>query len=471
MTYSIVDPEDYLDPQCIHPYELFDDEELIEMYYNELGVSGYENPCAQINYAEFITFLLEKTVIVKNSSGKLLFYNRNTGVYDEEDGSILGNIVRFLLDQPGYSIYSSRIKREVDQQLISYPMITLSKFNNGDVLTFRNMAFNVKKLAGVNFSPRHMNTIRIGYIYDPEMNQCPVFKSFIDVLTCGNVSRKILLQEITGYLFSPGNDAQRSFIFYGKARSGKSTYAKLCADLLGGVENGLVLSIPLKSLSSRFGLEGIDTARAIINSETGNNEVIDTTIYKAIVSGDNIGIEEKFKKQRTITAGCKILSFTNHYPQFTEIDPSVERRILIFPCDAVIGEDKIDTNLSKKLRKELPAIFNWAMVGLKRLQESGWKFSETEETKQLLKNYILRSDPLNDFITQYIREDCNAKFIKMCDIKRAFEKWSEVNNCGTKIKVTYNIFTDHIDGMGLKYTESAQNGYKGFKGLKMLKFS
>lgn len=462
-------PEDYINPKAIYVNIDWSDDAIVESYYNIIGVDLSANYPIVI-YSEFVPYFISNTSVLINEKDKKIFiYNRTKGVYEEKDSYNISSVVRFLLDQGGMSLFRKNVLAEFETQLNSYLTRQIKTFNAGNYITFNNQAYSLEEFKAVPFSPRHYNTVAIEYDCDPLNNTHPVFDKFLDDFTCGNKDLKILLQEIVGYLFWPNNDAQRSFIFYGPARSGKSTMAKLCTFLLGGEGEDRVIATPLSKLTSEFGLEGIETAKAYIVSETEKGEFVQTSIYKAIVSGDSVSLNEKHRKRTTVVPHCKILTFTNFLPNFSETDPSLERRILIFPCNADINKLSVDTGLLDKLKNEGTAIFNWAMEGLHRLKNSGWNFTETEETKSIVKNYVFENDPMYKFIADRIEQDSTAKFISNKEICDAYTKWAQDNGLPTKVMGFNKIFFSHLESLNFNVTKSRQKGYNGLIGISLKK--
>lgn len=457
---------DYLNPSADCSCYNWTDPKVVDQYYDSIGVDLSETK-PQIDYSVLVQYILKNTNIVRDESGNMYIYCRKDGIYECYDDFNIGNITRFILNQGQISVFSKRVLNEVEAQIKSYSIRIVKSFDNGPCYTFKNQSYNVDEFTAEIFNPKNYNRLKMGYECNPACVEHPAFDKFLDDFTCGDDGLKLLLQEIVGYLFWPTNVAQRSFIMCGPARSGKSTMAELLKLLLGGTKQGAVISTPLNCLSTAFGLEGIDIAKAIITTESEKDEKVQTALYKAIVSGDSVSLNEKHQKRKTIEPRCKLISFTNHLPQFSEADPSLERRLLIFPCRANIPRDKVDTELINKLQAELPAIFNWAMKGLQKLKKSNWLFNETAETKSLVKDYTFTTDPMYQFISDVIATDDSGKFIKFCDLQREYISWARNNGHDYKINRFGATFTEHLESKNYKIEKSRQKGYDGVKGITL----
>lgn len=462
-------PRDYIHPKIDLTGVDWNDENTFYNYYNIFGIE-ISDKGNRIDYSTFTSqFLKIVKIIVCESDMNLYIYNRRKGIYEEKNDYNLSSVFRFILNQGEIDLFKKYMLTEFETHLKSHVNVQIERFNTDEFLTFNNQSYDLNNFEAVPFSYKHYNTSEMGYDCDPQNNTHPVFDKFLDDFTCSNNDLKVLLQEIMGYLFWYNNDAQRSFIFCGPARSGKSTLAKLCTYLLGGEGKDNVIATPLSKLSSDFGLEGIEAAKAFIVTETEKGEKVQTSTYKAIISGDAVSLNEKYRKRTTVVPHCKVLTFTNHLPDFSEKDPSLERRILIFPCNADVNKLKIDVNLLDKLKQEAPAIFNWAMEGLQRLKKSNWQFTETEEVKKLTEEYVTESDPLYGFINEMIKVDEKPKFVRNQEFSSAYVLWAKNKSYPTTIKDFGKEFHSHLVSLKFDVTKSRQKGYDGLIGVSIKK--
>jgi putative DNA primase/helicase len=65
-----------------------------------------------------------------------------------------------------------------------------------------------------------------------------------------------------------------------------------------------------------------------------------------------------------------------------------------------IPEEKQDHALKDKLRGEADGIFAWALVGLRRVMERGWRFEETERAKAEMRQYMTESSNALAFVEE-----------------------------------------------------------------------
>ncbi|HHD2745555.1 TPA: hypothetical protein ACOTGW_003346, partial [Clostridium perfringens] len=76
------------------------------------------------------------------------------------------------------------------------------------------------------------------------------------------------------------------------------------------------------------------------------------------------------------------------------------RRLCMLHFKNVVKEEDRDFYLREKLKEELNGIFNWALVGLRRLKENNFRFSECNSSNKLLKQYEMELNPMILFFEQ-----------------------------------------------------------------------
>lgn len=75
-------------------------------------------------------------------------------------------------------------------------------------------------------------------------------------------------------------------------------------------------------------------------------------------------------------------------------------RFLILSCENVIPKEKMDSNLREKLFAERDITSSVAVQFLLNTIKNGYKFTESERTKQNRKEYEIRNNSLKLFLTE-----------------------------------------------------------------------
>ncbi len=219
-------------------------------------------------------------------------------------------------------------------------------------------------------TPRFLNTYALTFDYDPAATSPKVLSTFLDSVFGGDVERRDLLQELIGYLCTPGLEKHKMFALVGPPRSGKGTIARLVKQLVGRENYG---ATSLSGLGESHGLESIATKSVVILGDaaaTGRSPERALENLLQIIGEDDVDVNPKNKKQYAAKLPCRFLMLTNDLPKLPDRSEALKARTLVLKFTvSFLGRE--DQELNSKLAAELPAIFNWALDGLDRLRERG----------------------------------------------------------------------------------------------------
>ena len=96
------------------------------------------------------------------------------------------------------------------------------------------------------------------------------------------------------------------------------------------------------------------------------------SIFKAVVSGEEIEADHKFKDPFKFRPVSKLIFAMNELPRVEDHSNGFFRRVVVIPFNRTFNEDKRNRNLKYELeQQELDGIFIWALEGLYRLEERG----------------------------------------------------------------------------------------------------
>jgi putative DNA primase/helicase len=90
----------------------------------------------------------------------------------------------------------------------------------------------------------------------------------------------------------------------------------------------------------------------------------------AIISGEPIQIDRKYRDPITITPRCKIAWAMNELPRVGNMDDGIFRRVKIMELPE-IASDKRDPRVKEAVKESGAGILCWALDGLDRLRERG----------------------------------------------------------------------------------------------------
>ncbi len=410
-------------------------------------------------------YIFDCLTMAKSFSGDYI-YNFDSGSYEELSMVNMRSIYRCIMDQlsfAGFSFWDIKLNKQIEYWATSWPFLLLDKFNSKNYLVFDNCSYDLTNFKVVEHCADQYSTRHINYNYDANAC-CPLFEKFIREVTCNRDDLIVLIQEVLGYLLASHSKAEKAFIIIGSGRNGKSVMASVIKALIGS-EN--ISSTPLKVLGKEFGCEDLINKQVNLTTESDRNELVGTSVWKAIVSNDSVSINPKGRKRYTDTLDIKIVSFLNFFPSFGELDKSILRRLLVIPFDANIPPDEIDPHLIDKLVLEKQGIMNWAIEGLKRLSNNNWQFSYSKASDDLLNRLIIESDPLAQYIAEYVELNPEKKPVKYQDFHKSFNSFALKNGYETINRTFNRDFTDKLLSLGYIFDKVNIHGVQYIKGLRI----
>jgi putative DNA primase/helicase len=354
----------------------------------------------------------------------------------------LERVLRFFFDKIEVNIWSSILS-------YGYKSVLCNECWDMDDVTSAENYINVKNgllnLTNFKIEPhnyRIFTTNQIPVIYDAEKEhdskkECPEFLNFLDTIFDDHkpkTKQRLIkfIQEIMGYCLSNSVKAHKFFMFVGNGSNGKSVLCDVLTELAGGVGN--VSNVALRNFSKQFAVSQIMNKTLNISTENEVGTNLDTQTLKAIVSGEVMQMEEKFKSPISYRPTAKLVFAVNRLPKTNDKSFGFGRRVICVPFNMrfVEGEPKgeldreADPNLIDKLMKELDGIFAFAIEGLKRLRVrgNGYEFIIPRLIKETIEEYKASNDPYLAFIKECIEADENAiKEVTQKDVQEVFLEW------------------------------------------------
>jgi putative DNA primase/helicase len=132
-------------------------------------------------------------------------------------------------------------------------------------------------------------TNRIPWDYNPEAYD-DLTDTTLTKIACGDPAIRALLEESAGYCLFKRNELGKAFILTGTGSNGKSTFLNMLKNMLG---HGNVSSLDLKKLSDRFSTVMLFGKLANIGDDISDEFLVDTSMFKKIVTGESIDAEQK----------------------------------------------------------------------------------------------------------------------------------------------------------------------------------
>ena len=327
-----------------------------------------------------------------NTENKIYIYNPSVGIWEPHSIKSISKRLLFkdLIDDSNASKKLKPVIKALELIFHKENFPNYESENGGNVLVFKNNALNPLTGEELAFSPYHYSRNAIGYHFDSTAH-CEEWETFIDQTFArdSDSEQKIaLLQEFMGLSLTNVVKFQQMLLMFGAGSNGKSVILKVLESLVG---EGNASHVALKDFSSKFSLVKLTGKLVNIDADVDYEAMRHDGVFKKIISGDEIMVEEKHQNGFKFRPCAKLWMAANVLPRIKNGALGYYRRIIILEFNNVVKKEDQDKELINKLLEELPGILNWAVVGLKRLMENN-AFTVPESSEAALKNYELENN-------------------------------------------------------------------------------
>jgi putative DNA primase/helicase len=286
-----------------------------------------------------------------------------------------------------------------------------------DILVCENGALHISTGELVDHRPQHYATSRVPYDYDPEAK--PVMWRYFLNHTVPVAAA--FLQEFAGYALTTNMAHELAVWLYGSPGSGKSTFIAGLQAMLGHRAGVLGLADLERS---RFTLADLPGKTLVVASEQPSSYLASTNTLNAIISGEPLQVERKYRDPVTVVPRAKVCWAMNELPRVADANSGLFRRVKVvaFP---ELTEDQRDPEVKRHIETEGAGIVNWALEGLHRLKERGHfevPAGVQDATKQFREN--------NDVPRLFVEDRCirGQNFeIQAARLYREYRFWCEEN--------------------------------------------
>jgi putative DNA primase/helicase len=222
-------------------------------------------------------------------------------------------------------------------------------------------------------SPSDYITKKAGCTCAPAGTPHPLWSTFLDRVTNGDVELQKFMQRYAGYSLT-GFTHEHVFVFaYGTGANGKSTFTNALAAVFGDYATVAAMSTFIASRQEQHPTDvaHLVGARLVTAQETQKGRRWDETKIKALTGGDRMSTRFMRQDFFNFTPLFKLFISGNHKPRLSNVDAAIRRRLLLLPFTVQIPPSERDTELPAKLQPEYPAILRWCVDGCLEWQRIG----------------------------------------------------------------------------------------------------
>lgn len=390
-------------------------------------------------------------VIAKSGQGKGMFHLYRDGVY-KLNSEVEKDIKPYIyIDNRG----SDAIRSIVDNLYFVDSIDFEELYGDENIINLNNGLYNIKTGELTPHCKDYISSAQLNCCYEQKPYNGGKWDNYINDLTEGNEESKLFLQEVAGVILSniKGYRLKAIIGLQGKGDTGKSQFFVILNKILG---NDLVGIASLQKLSSaQFIGSSIYGKRLVFDGELPSEPLSSVQMLKNMSGGDNIDIEFKGKDRFSYKFNGLIAFCCNDMPYLgNDKGDHYYNRFNILQCNNVIPEEKRDPFLADKIfTTESNYIFKWALDGLKRVVNNGYRFTKYSVISNLRDKVKNEQDSVRAFINQnFVITNNNKDKITISELFDKYKMYCEYEGYTSCARRTFR--NKLIDFYSLKTTNS-----------------
>ena len=370
------------------------------------------------------------------------FYAYRDGIWSAQDER--ADIRRKLAEFSG-DIAKAKVINDTLTLLKDFQSVREADVNqNKHLICLRNGTLDTKTYQLLKHSPSHGLLTKTDIEWNPNAI-CSRWLQFLDEIFVSDpdkAEKKQLLQEWMGYCLIPNNSHEKFLWLIGPGGNGKSVFLFILTQVIGSKN---ISNAHIEKLGDKFALAELENKLVNISSEMSAAATLPDSYLKAIVTGDELQAERKFKPPFTFTPFVRLIGSTNHLPRLLDLSDGFFRRAMILTFNRKFEDANRDPNLKDKLAAELPGILAWAVQGLKNLNERG-QFVIPASSVEVLNQYRNDSDTERMFLDECLILDTTGEGMSPNEIYAGYAKWCRDSGYKAKAK---NNFGKRLTDLGI----------------------
>jgi putative DNA primase/helicase len=365
-------PEDTLETEILNPRNLKNvttNSKAVEQQSSEF----FEG--ALFKQYEFSEYLRNKYKII-SMQGKLGIYNE--GVYELNEDLVRHKILQEI---------PILRRKNVEEVIFNIQKRHYSEYEENArpfEIVAKNGVVNLQTGTLSPFDPSqiNLNKLRVAYkdysqVMDLPFDQKPeemrIIDNFLLEITSNDISLVRFILEMCAYTMWKAVPFKKAFILYGHGDNGKSILLHILQAVLG-LHNFAALEF--KDLTNEsFKVANLERKLACITNDISKQQIKETNVFKAIVSGDPIEAGAKGIQAKTFSPYATIIMSANTMPRSTDTAKGFFERVFVVPLERdFVAEGIADPSLRDKVTrvKPLEYFFFLMVMASKGLSKDGF---------------------------------------------------------------------------------------------------
>ena len=260
-----------------------------------------------------------------------------------------------------------------------------------------------------------------------EAADCPRWLAFLDDIFADDKDLIRYIQKAVGYSLTGSTAEQCAFFLYGTGRNGKSTFIDVIRDVFGdyaaNIQPETIMVKSSQSNAINSDIARLKGARLVTSVEPNEGVRLNEGLLKQLTGDDTVTARKLYSEEFEFKPEFKLWMATNHKPIIRGTDTGIWRRIHMIPFNVQIPEDKVDKNLTHKLKAEMTAIFKWCIDGCLMWQREGLQMPAA--VLKSVREYRREMD----VISAFIEDKCTLEgAVQASTLYAAYVSWADSNN-------------------------------------------
>lgn len=383
------------------------------------------------------TFLFDKFANYMKSNHHIIRINNQLhmyqdGIYISGQADIEGEMIKHI----------PSLNRAKRKEVLDYLDIMIRENTpaaEAHLIAFRNGVLDVMDDTFSPFTPNHIITNRIDWDYNPQAYDELTDKT-LDKIACNDNNIRSLLEEAVGMCMFRRNELGKAFILTGTGSNGKSTFLNMLKHMLGKRN---ISSLDLKKLSDRFSTVMLFGKMANIGDDISDEFVVDSSMFKKIVTGETIDAEQKGQPKFEFEPFVKLFFSANNIPRMGKGRDSaaILRRLVIIPFEAKFSptDDDYVPFIGDKLKNQesMEYFIQLGLKGLKRVLETR-QFTSSEKIQKELDEYEESNNPVLGFIRECETEDFQIENNPTSNVYKRYTEYCIANNLNPMSNIEFS---------------------------------
>jgi putative DNA primase/helicase len=273
-----------------------------------------------------------------------------------------------------------------------------------DIINVKNGLLNIQTKQLKPHTPNYLSLTQLSnLVYKPKA-KCPKMIEFFKQVLESKQSVSTIIR-LFGYILlkETSTKYEKAFMFVGTGSNGKSVMTKLI-DTFVGLENCSHVSLQnLNSRNHRFMISELYGKLVNTHPDIPAEEIQNSGLFKAVVSGDTIFGEKKHKAPFSFKNKAKLIFSANEIPDTSDRTYAFYRRWVIEAFKKYFAGENRNENLINELttESELSGLLNIALVGMQRLiRDHGFNEKSIEAVRE-------QYEQDTTLVKEFLRDKCS----------------------------------------------------------------